>query len=151
LVNAYVSAGQNPDAVTSLPVAGILVTLSAFVMLYKSYQARGYLNFLGAEAKRGSMREELLGLDGWPSARVSHWRRTVWVCPWLRSPGDLLEPYLLLPAFILFAWVRILLRQWTLLPPLTTLGLAALLAIVVLFLFCAAWVWSQGMDEKERM
>ncbi|HAM52368.1 MAG TPA: hypothetical protein DCP92_17355 [Nitrospiraceae bacterium] len=36
----------------------ILITLSAFVMLYESCQARGYLHFLGTEAKRGTLKEE---------------------------------------------------------------------------------------------
>ena len=55
--------------------------LSAFVMLYKSYQARGYLHFLGTEAKRGQLQEEYLQLDGWPSKRIKGWRRGAWVCP----------------------------------------------------------------------
>ena len=36
----------------ALASVGILVTLSAFVILYKSYQARGYLQFLGDAARR---------------------------------------------------------------------------------------------------
>jgi hypothetical protein len=55
LVNAYVGVRQDMYAGNGLTLAGILVTLSAFVILYKSYQARGYLHFLGTEAKRGSI------------------------------------------------------------------------------------------------
>jgi hypothetical protein len=56
-----------------LSLVGILVTLSAFVMLYKSYQARGYLHFLGQEAKQGRLEEEYLPLDGWPKKRIKGW------------------------------------------------------------------------------
>ena len=55
LVNAYVGVRKDPEATPGLAWAGILVTFSAFVMLFKSYQARGYLHFLGAEAKRGNI------------------------------------------------------------------------------------------------
>src|SRR3974377_2131383 len=58
IANAYVGAGaQREDVVATLAVVGILVTLSAFVILYKSYQARGYLEFLGEHAKDGSLQE----------------------------------------------------------------------------------------------
>ena len=53
LVNAYVVLRRDAQAVEGLAAAGILVTLSAFVMLYKSYHARGYLHFLGRKAKLG--------------------------------------------------------------------------------------------------
>src|SRR4051812_48518063 len=43
VANAYVAAGASArDPLAVLPLLGILVTLSAFVMLYKSYHARGY-------------------------------------------------------------------------------------------------------------
>jgi len=50
IANAFVSQ-QRAGAVrpTMLPPAGILVTFSAFVMLYKSYLARVYLQFLGKQ------------------------------------------------------------------------------------------------------
>src|SRR5512134_2093295 len=68
IANAYVSAGSaREDFVSILALVGILVTLSAFVILYKSYQARGYLDFLGAAAKRGTLPEEKLPLFGWPA------------------------------------------------------------------------------------
>lgn len=71
-------------AVLAISLVGILVTLSAFGVLYMSYHARGYLHFLGKEAKRGELQEEYLPLDGgWPKARIKGWWRAVWVCPWL--------------------------------------------------------------------
>jgi hypothetical protein len=41
--------------VTALAIVGILVTLSAFAILYKSYQARGYLHFLGRGGQAGNL------------------------------------------------------------------------------------------------
>jgi hypothetical protein len=65
IINAHVSE-KGPGASTDfmLPLVGILITLSAFVMLYKSYQARGYLQFLGKQAKLGTLQEEHLPLVG---------------------------------------------------------------------------------------
>src|SRR5262245_28320470 len=92
IANAYVSAGvARIDVASILAPVWILVTLSAFVILYKSYQARGYLQFLGDDAKRGTLREECLPLVGWPKKRIKGWRRNVWVCPWLGQASDLLE------------------------------------------------------------
>src|SRR5262245_46532689 len=94
IANAFVSAGSERASVASvLASVGILVTLSAFIILYKSYQARGYLQFLGNEAKQGTLREEELPLVGWPRKRIKGWKRKIWVCPWLEKPSDLLEPY----------------------------------------------------------
>src|SRR5262245_22737436 len=71
IANAYVSAGnERANVVSVLSSVGILVTLSTFVVLYKSYQARGYLMFLGNEAKQGTLREEELPLLGWPPKRI---------------------------------------------------------------------------------
>jgi hypothetical protein len=54
IANAAVTAGRESGPNTSaFATVGILVTLSAFIILYKSYQARGYLQFLGNEAKQG--------------------------------------------------------------------------------------------------
>ena len=99
LANAYVAArgGEGRPVILMLSLVGILVTLSAFVMLYKSYQARGYLHFLGQEAKQGRLQEEYLPLDGWPKKRIKGWWRDVWVCPWLAQISDALEPWLFLP------------------------------------------------------
>src|SRR5690242_3106211 len=82
IANAYVSAGKdNQDMVMMLAPVGILVTLSAFVILYKSYQARGYLQFLGSAAKTGTLSEENLPMAGWPPKRVGGWRQKVWLSP----------------------------------------------------------------------
>jgi hypothetical protein len=150
LVNAYVGVRQEPEAANGLAVAGILVTLSAFVMLYKSYQARGYLHFLGTEAKRGTLHEEYLRLDGWPTKRIKHWRSNAWMCPWLERIGDVLEPYLSLPILLVSAWIFLRLQWWLPLPAGIVLGVAVLLATVMLAVFGMVWVWAQGTDEEER-
>jgi hypothetical protein len=76
IANAAVTAGKESGATASaFATVGILVTLSAFIILYKSYQARGYLQFLGNEAKRGTLREQDLPLFGWPSKRIKGWRK----------------------------------------------------------------------------
>jgi len=55
--NAYASIKSSQDSPSLLfPLVGILVTLSAFLMLYRSYQARTYLQFLGLRAKRANCR-----------------------------------------------------------------------------------------------
>jgi hypothetical protein len=150
LVNAYVGVREDPAVANGLAVAGILVTLSAFVMLYKSYQARGYLHFLGTEAKRGKLQEEYLRLDGWPKKRIKHWRSNAWVCPWLERAGDMLEPYLSLPILIVSTWIFLRLQWWLPLPAGIVLGVAVILATVLLSVLCLVWVWSQGTDEEER-
>jgi len=151
LVNAVVTGNQG-DTPTDLmlSVVGILVVLSAFVMLYKSYQARGYLHFLGQEAKRGQLLEAYLALDGWPQKRTTGWWRDVWVCPWLGHAGDVFEPWLFLPSLLLTMWLRFLLRRWSMLDSGTSLGLAVILDVVVFSGLCIVWVWSQGKGETER-
>ena len=111
IANAFVKAEgsiQSTDLMLSL--VGILVTLSAFVMLYKSYQARGYLQFLGQQAKQGRLLEQHLPLIGWPRKRIKGWQRDVWVCPWIGQVADLLEPWLFLPCLFMFMWVTALLQ-----------------------------------------
>jgi hypothetical protein len=57
--NIYVSARvADLRAANGIAMAGILVTLSAFVMPYKSHQARGYLHFLGRKAKLGKTKRQ---------------------------------------------------------------------------------------------
>jgi len=94
IVNAYVLEHASIDL--ALPLAGILVALSGFVVLYKSYQARGYLQFLGERAKQGKLQEQDLPLMGWPSHRIKGWWREVWLCAWFRQTPDLLEPWMFL-------------------------------------------------------
>ncbi len=149
LVNAYVGVSQEPQTAAGIAMVGIIVTLSAFVLLYKSYQARGYLHFLGTQAKRGQLPEIWLSLDGWPKKRIKYWRRAVWACPWLERAGDLLEPYLLLPTFILSAWMLAMLRRWISQPLVIVAGAGVFLAAFILFVFCILWVWWEGKDEEE--
>ena len=112
IANAAVSAGrESAEIVMEMSAVGILVTLSAFVILYKSYQARGYLQFLGNEAKQGTLRDEDLPLFGWPAKRIKGWRRKVWPCPWIGKVSELLEPFFFLPGLLIIAWLFVLLRQ----------------------------------------
>ena len=150
IANAAVAAGrENVEIVQEFAGVGILVTLSAFALLYKSYQARGYLQFLGGEAKRGSLREEHLPLSGWPSKRVKGWRKKVWLCRWLGQTSDLLEPYLFLPSLLVLAWLFVLLRPWLSLGTGMLLVVATLLMAGVLALLCILWVRWQGKNEEE--
>ena len=149
IANAYVGAGsEKAKLLTGMASVGILVALSAFVILYKSYQARGYLQFLGMEAKRGALSEECLPLLGWPEKRIKGWRSKVWRGRWIGQPSDLLEPYLFLPSVLIFAWLFVLLRLWLELGNRMLLGLDAILVAVILALFCRCWVWSQRKGEE---
>ncbi len=150
IANAYVSAGAAADSVVwMLAPVGILVSLSAFVILYKSYQARGYLEFLGNEAKRGTLAAQDLPLFGWPRRRIAGWRRKVWVCPWLGQASDLLEPYLFLPSLLVLAWLFVVLRRGLGLDTGLLLLLALALDVVILVMLCLTWVWWQGEDAAE--
>jgi hypothetical protein len=148
LANAFVSAASVGDSSEFvLPLVGILVTLSAFVLLYKSYQARGYLLFLGQQAKQGILQEEYLPLMGWPGKRIKGWQRDVWVCPWIGQVADLLEPWLFLPCLFMFMWVTALLQKWTMLGPALNLILDAILTAAIFSVYCIVLVWAQGKDE----
>jgi hypothetical protein len=150
LVNAYVSARvADLRAANAVALAGILVTLSASVTLYKSYQARGYLHFLGTEAKLGRLRDKYLDLDGWPIHRIKSWRKTAWVCPWLKQAGDVIEPMLFLPCMILTTWLFLGLRQKIDQSPEVVLGMAIVGSVFIFFLLSALWVWSQDQDKDE--
>jgi hypothetical protein len=149
IANAAVTAGRG--SVEIVPVfasVGVFVTLSAFALLYKSYQARGYLQFLGSEAKRGTLREEDLPLIGWPGKRVKGWRKKVWLCPWLGQTSDLVEPYLSLPSLLILAWLFVLLQPWLKVGTGILLVIATLLMAGMLALSCLVWVWWQGEDEE---
>ena len=147
--NAYASAkgGGHPEGLL-FPFVGILVTLSAFLMLYKSYQARTYLQFLGLLAKRGVLPEEHLPLMGWPRKRIKGWWKNVSVCPWFRQFSDLLEPWLFLPSIFLYMWVYTLLQQWGRLFAAIDVMLAAVLTAVILSGCCVLLVWTQGKEEE---
>lgn len=150
IANAYVGAGaQRKDVVATLAVVGILVTLSAFVTLYKSYQARGYLEFLGEQAKQGKLQEKDLPLFGWPGKTIKGWRRSLWLCPWLRQAGDLLEPYMFLPSLLILAWLFVLMEHRLSLGKGTVLSLAIFLVAVILSVYCIAWVSYETRNEHE--
>src|SRR5262249_9356341 len=128
----------------------ILVTLSGFFILYKSYQARGYLQFLGNEAKNGTLREQELPLFGWPAKRIKGWRRKVWACPWLEKPGDLLEPYFFLPGLLVLAWLFVLGSHQPNLDKRLLLGMCVLLTLAIFAALCIVWVWLNSKGEEER-
>lgn len=149
IANAYVSAGKTAgEIVFTLAPVGILVTLSAFVILYKSYQARGYLQFLGEQAKKGTLPEQNLPLAGWPPRRIGGWRQKVWICPWLGKLSDLLEPYWFLPSLLMLAWLFVLMKNWFTLGTLPLLVVSALLVATLLCVFCVLWVRAQRKDEE---
>ena len=149
IANAYVSARNGTRATYFLlSLAGMLVSLSAFVMLYQSYQARGYLQFLGLQTKQGMLQEQHLPLVGWPRTRIKHWRRSVWMYPWVSRPRDLMEPWLLLPYLFMFVWTTSLLHAQTSLSSTVTLMLGAFLSAIILSTSCIAMVWSQQKDDE---
>ncbi len=133
-----------------LALGGILVAISAFVMLYHSYQARGYLLFLGQQAKTGTLKEEHLPFVGWPSKRIKGWWRISWVCRWFRRALDLTEPWVLLPFLFIFMWMTALLKVEARTELSTTIDLilGVILSVVILFLICIGLVWSQRKSEE---
>ena len=149
IANAYVSAGiERTKAAPVLAPVGILVTLSTFVILYKSYQARGYLDFLGARAKQGTLPEEQLPLFGWPPRRIKGWRDRIWPCPWLGSTSDLLEPYMFLPSLLVLAWLFVLTRNQFALNGALLLLLCVALTAGILSGLCLVWVrWAQKHED----
>jgi hypothetical protein len=148
IANAAVTAGRGSgEAASALAIVGILVTLSTFIILYKSYQARGYLQFLGNQAKQGTLQEQDLPFFGWPSKRIKGWRKKVWPCPWIGNVSELLEPFFFLPCLLVLAWVFVLLRQWLAFGSGVLAVLSLLLAVVIISLLCIVWVWWQRKDE----
>jgi len=149
IANAAVTAGrENGETASALATVGILVSLSAFVILYKSYQARGYLQFLGHEAKQGTLQEQNLPLFGWPAKRIKGWRKKVWPCPWIGKGSELLEPFFFLPTLLVMAWLFVLLRECLPLGAGLLTILSAILAVVMIAVFCMIWVWWQQKDEE---
>lgn len=149
IANAYVSAeDKGTSSIFMLSLVGILVTLSAFLMLYKSYQARGYLLFLGNQAKEGLLPEEHLPLMGWPRKRIKGWWKYIWVCPWIGQAGDVLEPWLFLPCLFMCMWLTVLLQRLTRLGIAVNFTLAAILTAVIFSLCCILLIWSQCKDEE---
>ncbi len=149
LANAFVFEGsERASADLMIPIAGIFVTLSVFERLYKSCQARGYLQFLGERAKQGTLQEEDLPLTGWPRNRIKGWWRDVWVCPWIGQTGEMLEPWLFMPYLFVYLWLTILLRRATMLDIRIILILVAILSAMLFSLGCIVLVWSQGKDAE---
>jgi len=150
IANAAVTAGAKREEIVSvLASVGILVTLSTFFILYKSYQARGYLQFLGNEAKLGNLREENLPLFGWPSRRIKGWRKNVWVCPWIGKGSELLEPFFFLPTLLVLAWLFLLLREFLALSSGMLLALSTILAVAMIAALCMGWVWRERKYEDQ--
>jgi hypothetical protein len=148
IANAAVNSRQESSgAAAALAAVGILVTLSAFVILYKSYQARGYLQFLGNEAKQGTLQEQDLPLSGWPGKRVKGWWKKVWPCPWIGKASELLEPFFFLPCLLIAGWQFVLLRQWLALDGAALAILSTILAVVLISGLCVGWVWWQQKEE----
>jgi hypothetical protein len=148
IANAYVgSAVRAREKMPVLPLMGIVLTLSAFVLLYKSYHARGYLTYLGGLAKRGMLAERQLPMMGWPDERTPGWRNGQWTSRWLGRTSDLLEPYFLLPALLILLWTFEWLRLEVTIGVVPAVLWAACAAGLIMAGFCAAWIWMQGRDE----
>jgi hypothetical protein len=149
VINAYVSA-KNEVAPTHavLSLVGILVSLSAFVKLYQSYEAPGYLQLLGLQAKEGTLGEEHLPLTGWPKNRIKGWWRSVWLFPWFRQSRDLVEPWLVLPFLFSSMWMAALLHTESSLHIGGALTVGVILSAVILSMCCFVLVWSQSKDES---
>lgn len=148
LVNAYVIGKADRGAANTIAVAGILVTLSAFIMLYRSYQARGYLRFLGEKAKQGALREADLPLEGLPARRVKDWQKGRWLCPWLERLSHLLEMNILLPAFSVTLWMCTLLARTVALPMWILSVMAFLITVVTMWGALVILVkWQKKYDE----
>lgn len=147
LANAVV-AEKDGRAALGLSLAGIVVAFSAFAMLYKSYRARGYLLWLGQKAKQGALQEEQLPLVGWPGQRIHNWWRDVWKSRWIARPGDVLEPWLLLPVLFTMLWLTLILRQKTTLDSAVNLMLAAMLTTVLFVVYFVMLDSSHSKDER---
>ena len=132
-----------------LQVVGIVLTLSAFVMLYKSYQARGYIEYLGSKAKEGTLKEEFLPLMGWPRKRLSDWRTKLWICPWIRKADDVLEPWSFLPVLFIIMWTTSLMHSRTRMGTAAVVLLAITLTFAMLSVYCVVVVHYQ-IQEEER-
>jgi LPXTG-motif cell wall-anchored protein len=150
IANAFVSVVKTGEKSTHLlfGLGGLLIALSAFVMLYRSYQARGYLRYLGMKAKQGRLREKHLPLTGWPSHRIKGWRRGFWVSVWFGEIRDLFEPWLLLPYVFASLWMISLLHTQTDLNIASVLILGMILSTGILSASCIAMVRLQGEEDE---
>ena len=151
IANAFVAVKSTlTSTYLLLELAGMLVALSAFVMLYQSYLARGYLRFLGQHAKQGNLKEEHLPYEGWPSKRIKGWWRNSWVCPWFRQPLDLTEPWMLLSFLFTSMWMTGLLQAGSRLSTTVAIALGVALSMLILSLSCIGLLWSQRKDEESN-
>ena len=67
IANAYVSVRNGSSArIFCSALRAFWFRSLHSVMLYQSYQARGYLLFLGLQTKEGMLQESHLPLMGWP-------------------------------------------------------------------------------------
>jgi hypothetical protein len=148
IANAFVSNSVSAPMKLGLHFVGILLTLSAFVMLYKSYQARGYIEYLGNKAKEGTLSEEYLPLMGWPRTRISGWRRKIWICPWIRQPDDVLEPWSFLPVLFIFMWMTGLIQSETRMETGVVIPVAVALTFAMLSVYCVVVVHYQVKQEE---
>jgi hypothetical protein len=148
IANAFVSNSVSAPMKLGLHFVGILLTLSAFVMLYKSYQARGYIEYLGNKAKEGTLSEEYLPLMGWPRTRISGWRRKIWICPWIRQPDDVLEPWSFLPVLFIFMWMTGLIQSQTRMGTGAVIPMAIALTFAMLSVYCVVVVHYQVKQEE---
>ncbi len=144
----YLNAVREGGSISMwISIVGIVLTLSAFLVLYKSYQARGYLLFLGKQAKNGTLREEHLPISGWPRETIKFWRKGTWACPWVERASDILLPWMFLPCLLMFLWLVALLK-WLIMPfSGMVLILAAILTACIISVFCVVVVWSMRKDE----
>jgi hypothetical protein len=150
MANAYVTAkAEGGSKVFLLSLVGILIALSAFLMLYRSYQARGYLTFLGLHAKRGTLPEINLPLMGWPRIRIKGWWNDVWVCQWFKHYRDLFEPWLLLPYVFISLWMTSLLYAQIKLHVAVVLMLGMMLSAAILSACSILLVRSQNKENTE--
>jgi hypothetical protein len=148
LANAYITAGkERPSTAIMLAVLGFFLSLSAFVMLYRSYQARGYLRFLGERAKRGLLQEKDLPILGWPAHRLKGWSAEVWKHPWFAKYSDVLEPWFFLPLLFCLLWIAAPLRHSTELSGGAIMTLAGLASVVIFAGFCAGMTRSWNKAE----
>jgi hypothetical protein len=149
IANAYLNiavAGSTARLVLSL--FGILLTLSAFFLLYKSYQARGYIEFLGHKAKKGALQEEFLPLKGWPRRRLPGWWKDVWRSPWLAKSADIFEPWMFLPCVFMFTWTAGFLHSFGIPDAFIVLFLSTILTTTTFASYCLVMVWTQDKEMK---
>lgn len=149
IANAFASGTRVGGTVQFLlPLVGIMLTLSTFGMLYNSYQARGYLQYLGLRAKLGTLPEEYLPFTGWPQPRVRNWWKDVWKSPWFKRKRDVFEAWIFIPYIFMVMWLTVLAGQRGLLERSMFLLAAIFVAAAIFGGFCVSWVSLERRDER---